>query len=314
MRRTTLRLALLLLASAPVVARAQGSEPSQDELKERYAKKIAEKWYTGNPWITEYDAALAKSKETGRPIVAYFTRSYAPCRPCAVMEGGLLSSDEFNAFAKKYVLYVNVTTRIDGRPGEDLLYRKGGRGFPYVAAMNAEGKVTAQLGVGGRNLEGFEALMKAAAEYEARQDDPIGSAQDVARWIRFEVRVGNISPADARKLVVIGLDEESAKGIEREIADVQIAAMLLSIRSPAETPDVGKKLAVMMRDGQVPTDSEQAEDYYEAIIAYAERDGDLDALERALRALRRRAGDDERMMRYIDEKTKVLEALKAKAK
>ena len=75
-RRTMLRLALVLLASAPAVALAQGR--SQEELKDRYEKKIAAEWCTSSDWISDYGAALAKSKETGRPIVAYFTRSYDP--------------------------------------------------------------------------------------------------------------------------------------------------------------------------------------------------------------------------------------------
>ncbi len=231
------------------------------------------------------------------------------------MEGGLLSSDEFKAFAKKYVLYVNVTTRIEGRPGEDLLYRKGGKGFPYAAAMNGDGKVTAQLGVGGRNLEGLETLMKDAAAYEARQSGPIGSVDEIAEWLRFEVRVGNVTPTNARKLLAgLDLDEDTAEELDMEIADVEIGTILLSIRSRAEIPDVGKKLAALMREGQIPTDPERAEHFYEYIVAYAERDGDVDAFEKALKALRRRAGDDKRMLRFIEEKSSVLEAMKAKEK
>ena len=60
-----------LLLFAVTTASAQSMEEKRD-------KKLAEGWVSKNPWITDYDDALAKSKETGKPIFAYFTRSYSP--------------------------------------------------------------------------------------------------------------------------------------------------------------------------------------------------------------------------------------------
>lgn len=60
---------LLLLALAAT---------SQDSLAERKAKKLESAFLKKAPWITDYAAAMAKSKESKRPIFSYFTRSYAP--------------------------------------------------------------------------------------------------------------------------------------------------------------------------------------------------------------------------------------------
>ncbi len=47
-------------------------------MAERKQHKLSEAWVQQNPWLTDYDAALAESQASGRPIFAYFTRSYAP--------------------------------------------------------------------------------------------------------------------------------------------------------------------------------------------------------------------------------------------
>jgi hypothetical protein len=43
-----------------------------------YADMQTHEWFTGGGWITDFALAKAKSKETGKPIFAYFTRTYAP--------------------------------------------------------------------------------------------------------------------------------------------------------------------------------------------------------------------------------------------
>lgn len=66
--RMTLGAALLLAASA---AQAQ-------TLEEKLEKKLAKPFVENVAWVQDYDAALAKAKESGRIIFAYFSRSYAP--------------------------------------------------------------------------------------------------------------------------------------------------------------------------------------------------------------------------------------------
>jgi hypothetical protein len=63
-------MAALLLGMASVAA--------ADTLEERYAKKLTADFITKVSWEQDYDAARKRSAETGRPIFAYFTRSYAP--------------------------------------------------------------------------------------------------------------------------------------------------------------------------------------------------------------------------------------------
>jgi len=66
-----LALAALGLLAAPAAGQ------SEADLREKYEKKLADEWIQANDWITDYDEARAQAEETGKPIFAYFTRSYA---------------------------------------------------------------------------------------------------------------------------------------------------------------------------------------------------------------------------------------------
>ena len=60
------------------------------------------------------------------------------------MENGLFSSDDFAQWSKKYVVYVHVTTHLEGREHEGLFRAKGFTGFPTLAFLDAEGGLTAK--------------------------------------------------------------------------------------------------------------------------------------------------------------------------
>ena len=74
----------------------------------------------------------------------------------------MLSAAEFSAFAKEVVPFLHVTSRLEGASYPDLLSQKGGRGFPYLVAMDAEGRVTAQAEQ--RSVDGFRSMVEAAAK------------------------------------------------------------------------------------------------------------------------------------------------------
>jgi hypothetical protein len=65
----------LLIAMFATAAFAQ--LPPQAELKKKLEAKLAEPVFQQNDWITDYDQARAKAKDSGKPIFAYFSRSYS---------------------------------------------------------------------------------------------------------------------------------------------------------------------------------------------------------------------------------------------
>ncbi len=70
-------LAGFLLCAAAGSAAAQQAPPSQEDLKKKYDDKVAEAWVKEGGWITDYDKAREEAKKSGKPVFAYFTRSYA---------------------------------------------------------------------------------------------------------------------------------------------------------------------------------------------------------------------------------------------
>lgn len=67
-------LGLMLLLGAmfalPQSASAQSMEQKRDE-------KLAKPVFKKAAWLFDYDAAREEAKKSGKPIFAYFTRSYA---------------------------------------------------------------------------------------------------------------------------------------------------------------------------------------------------------------------------------------------
>ena len=62
---------------AAVIATAIGSVAFGQSLEEKRDKKLASEFLKKAAWTTDYDKALEESKKSGKPIFAYFTRSYA---------------------------------------------------------------------------------------------------------------------------------------------------------------------------------------------------------------------------------------------
>lgn len=67
---------LLVLCAAMVLVSAHTAR-AEESFEQKRDAKLAEAWMKKAPWITDYDKALAESKSSGKPIFAYFTRSYA---------------------------------------------------------------------------------------------------------------------------------------------------------------------------------------------------------------------------------------------
>jgi len=76
-RTTGIALAGLLLAGAAAVGFAQDTEP-QTALEKKFEKKVAAAWFIDNGFTHDYDVARERAKEAGKPIFAYFTRSFDP--------------------------------------------------------------------------------------------------------------------------------------------------------------------------------------------------------------------------------------------
>ena len=70
---------LFVLEMTELSKSARGREATaEDKMAANYADMQTHEWFTGGGWITDFDLAKEQSKKTGKPIFAYFTRTYAP--------------------------------------------------------------------------------------------------------------------------------------------------------------------------------------------------------------------------------------------
>jgi hypothetical protein len=67
--RSTLCLGILAAMASAALAQS---------MEDRKRAKLAEPWLKNAEWIVDYDKARKEAELTGKPIFAYFTRSYAP--------------------------------------------------------------------------------------------------------------------------------------------------------------------------------------------------------------------------------------------
>ena len=55
-----------------------GAVLAQDSPESRRDAKLASEFLKKAPWMTDYDKAREESKKSNKPILAYFSRSFAP--------------------------------------------------------------------------------------------------------------------------------------------------------------------------------------------------------------------------------------------
>jgi hypothetical protein len=71
------RLKQLALLGLPLALMAQGVGAQQEQLQQKYQKKISSDWFVKGGWSDDYAACRARAKKEGKIILVYFTRSYS---------------------------------------------------------------------------------------------------------------------------------------------------------------------------------------------------------------------------------------------
>jgi hypothetical protein len=186
------------------------------------------------------------------------------------LESGLLSQESFRDFAKKHVLFAHITTRIPGRKDDDLLGRKGGRGFPHVVAMDAEGRVLARLT--SRTLEGFETMMAKASESLALRQQADLSNEKRIELLSFDLEVGNLDAAGAQAEIARMKDLTDAQKTQLDgmLVDAEIRGHMQGVTSRELAAAAGAKFYEMARAGKRPSDAGLAASFWQWQLLHGE--------------------------------------------
>lgn len=196
----------------------------------------------------------------------------------------MLSTEEFKGFAKDYVLFSHITSQVEGAAYPKLLQEKGGRGFPYVVAMDAAGEVVAKLR--DRSVEGFRSMMKDAADYAVLLPKKERTPAEALRFLRLEMRLGKVADEEARTRATAleGLDDAGKADRADLLLGLEIKAELNKIqgRDPAPRIAAGKVFAGMWAAGREPQDMEYVQAFFFLMLDHAEDVKDLALFEKAL--------------------------------
>ncbi len=231
------------------------------------------------------------------------------------MEGGPLLEDAFVEFAKKVVLFCHITTRIESDPHQDLLQKKGGKGFPYLVFMDSEGNVVAPH-QGQRDAAGFEAsLAKAAAFMDLKAKADAGDKAAKAEFLVTQLEMGAMPLSEfEEKIKEAGeLSKDLQARLEGVRANAEFSEILQSIGQKPENEAVaeaGAKLVEMKKAGHVPAGEQEFSTFHSILLEYAFTQKDAAMFEESLGALKERFGSNPQAQGYFEAQEKRLAELK----
>lgn len=210
------------------------------------------------------------------------------------------------------VLFLHITTRIQGRKDDGLLSTVGGRGFPHLVAMDAEGKVLGQPP--GRTVGDFTTMME---YFELKPKAEKGDAVATIEFFIRAMQMGDYkSLGDAKKhhATLKKITKEQQARIDEQFLGLEIQDILQPVRENKERfkhqelqAAAGKTLLEFHKKGRVPKPDGLFGAFYGAILSHAEVDKDIPLFEEALKLLEGRFPE---ATQFFEAKRKVLESLK----
>lgn len=231
------------------------------------------------------------------------------------LEGGALQQDEFVTWAKDYVLFLHVTTRVESDPYQNLLHEKGGSGFPHLAFLDAEGSV---IGVhqGSRDVEGFrktgeKAKSLAELKKKAESGDP-GARFD---YLVASLEMSPMTPEELEKrLKECGeLTKEQKARIDPLLLNNEVHGLLESVQSEEEAMALAPKFLEMKKAGRIPTGDDESMGFWMVLMNHAESEKDIALFEEALGAMREKLKDNPRAKKFLTSREETLQEMKDEA-
>lgn len=228
------------------------------------------------------------------------------------MEGGALQKDEFTAWAKDFVLFLHVTSRVESDPYQTLLQEKGGRGFPYLVFMDAEGKVIAEHN-GARDVEGFKKRGEQVRSFVALKKKVEGG--DASARVDYLVASLGMGPMSAeeleKRLKECGeLSKEQKAKLDPLLLNNEVRCMLETAQDEEGAMELAPKFVEMKKAGRIPTGDDEMVGFWLVLLNYGEQQKDVPLFEESLKALREKLKDNPRATKFLDSKEEALKAMK----
>ena len=226
-------------------------------------------------------------------------------------------AENFQEWAKDYVLFSHITSKVKGAKYPNLLSQKGGGGFPYCVFMDAEGNVLAKLS-GARTVANMKKTRNTGVKafLDLKEKAAAGDAGAKFDYLLARIELGHLS-ADAAKRESEGLEltRAQAEKLTPVLTELKIADILKPVRNTETAIVAGRQLAPMMKDDIMPSDPKSREWYLfmRSIIEFAGEEKMVELYEDAFNRFKEQFGANRRHARTISEMEKNLETLKSES-
>jgi len=209
-----------------------------------------------------------------------------------MLEGGALSTPEFKAFSETVVPFVHVTTRLDDREHEDLLFDKGGNSFPTLLVLDAEGEVLARIQPP-YSVPGFERMIARVRKYldlavATKPDDkPAQIDLLILRCDLGQIDFGQLEEALEPLGDLSDAQQAAVKGLETNAAVEEMRAYLQQSRWSDESKEAaGEEFFSFYEEGAHPSAPMSKQLYWTILAGHAVDNANTELLERCIDELK----------------------------
>ncbi len=190
------------------------------------------------------------------------------------------------------VLFFHVTSGLADDPYQNLLAAKGGSGWPFVAILDATGRVLAHH-EGQRETAQFERTLARAAETAAslaklERLAEGGNVTAAGQLLELNINLGHVDAEAARGRLarLDALPKADRDRLEKQIIKAEVASIQITATSDVKTQiAAGEKFAEMVAANRIPEDADAMFFWYFTAM-YAEHAVQTQLYARALEGLR----------------------------
>jgi hypothetical protein len=205
------------------------------------------------------------------------------------------------------VLYANVMSRVEGHKDQDLLQKKGGRGFPHLVFMDAEGAVVQQIG-SWRDVEGF-------AQTAWALDAVAGAESADAAMAKLVLEKANLADTRAALSTATLTEAQQARWALLE-AHFEVAEVLQQVQKRTlSAGDAGAKFVPWIGTPKEPKAGQDRMVFWQLVMAHADAQKDAVLFERCMGVLRelfvKAYGDHPQLGKMFEQWDQKLAQLKA---
>lgn len=186
-------------------------------------------------------------------------------------------------------MFLHITSQVKDDKDQKLLSEKGGRGFPYLVFLDADGNVVAKQPGNQRTVPAFvETGKKAQAFLDLRAKADRGDKAAQYEYLLAQCELGHLDLAAAKKRIaeLKDLTKDQQAKLDGLLVDLEAAEIGKTITNDKKTwVEAGKKYAEMKKSGRIPQKEENILNFHVCIMEYAEGQKDATLFEESMNAV-----------------------------